>query len=771
MRRTFVLSLVLFAGTIALYWQARSFDFLVLDDSEYITDNPYVRSGLTWESVRWAFTGVHFGNWHPLTTLSNLLDCQLYGLDPSGHHLTSVLLHATNAVVLFAALRSLTGASGRSAIVSALFAVHPLRVESVAWVSARKDVLSGLLGLSAMWAYSAYARQGGLARYAGVTALLALGLMAKPMLVTLPLLFLVLDYWPLKRLDRSSMSHVVLEKLPWIALAAAATGATIAAQRTAEAIPSWEALPLDSRVANAVVSYVGYLGNMVWPTKLSPMYPHPNFPGGQPWAPWQIVGAGILLAGLSLCVWLLRRPYVLVGWLWFLGMLVPVIGLLQVGAQAMADRYTYLPLVGPVIALVWAGGDLLSHANLRSTRARWGLGVALGTLLLLLAGRSWSQARHWRNSLALFQHAYQLSPEAPGVLSGLGAALYLERSYTQAAHYFREVLRVRRSAEDHVNLGRTLSALGERSSAADQYRAALRLNPQAEMALLNLAQVLFVEGQVDEAIARYREALAIQPHRADTHNNLGFALQSQGNLGAARDHYQQAVSIDPAHVKALINLGGALEGLGEVEAARSAYDRASAIGHDDPLAHASLARMLRDKGDLQGATLHYRELLRIEPGNATAHVDLGSAMQQQGDMLEAVQRYEHALRLQPDNAEAHYNLGIALQVQGKLEDAIRHYRSVIRIRRDKADAHNNLAIALQAQGRLPRAIQHYRKALRIQGDNPVVHNNLGVALQARGHLDDAIRHFERAVELREDYATARSNLARALELRVVRDGR
>ena len=450
-RRSLAVCALLIAATATLYAPVLDYEFVRFDDPRYVSENPYIAEGLTSKTVAWSFTTAHRSNWHPLTWLSHALDLELYGVDAGGHHATNVALHVLNALLLFGVLRSMTGQVWRSGFVAALFALHPLHVESVAWISERKDVLSTLFGLLSMWAYVRYTRLGGDSRQLISVGLLLLGLLAKPMLVTLPLVFLLLDYWPLNRLraDRlerreelspqpsgagevlsapgqQSFLQLLKDKVPFLTVAAAVCVITVIAQRGGGATRTSDLVSLPLRVANALVSYVRYMAKTVWPTDLAVHYPHPNLPaaGGVPWAAWQIAGAGVILVVISILVIRFhRRRYLLVGWLWYLGMLVPVIGIVQVGAQALADRYTYLPIVGLFIAMTWGVGDAAAALQRRVPLLRWLLVPAAVAVLSVYAAVSWSHLPTWRNSVTLFEQALAVSPTDTIMLNNLGNEL------------------------------------------------------------------------------------------------------------------------------------------------------------------------------------------------------------------------------------------------------------------------------------------------------------------------------------------------------------
>jgi tetratricopeptide (TPR) repeat protein len=537
-KRDLILCALLALSTAAVYEQTSSFDFVAWDDQDYVTENFWIRDGLTRDGLVWSLTTGHAGNWHPLTWLSHMLDCELFGLDPGGHHLTSLLLHVANALLLFGLFRYMTGSAWRSALVAALFALHPLHVESVAWVSERKDVLSTCFGFGALWAYAAYAARGGAVRYLSVAVLLALGLMAKPTLVTLPFLLLLLDYWPLCRTSfgppdpaggglgcaQRSTSRLVLEKAPLLALSAVSSVVTLLAQRGA--MTATEHVALGSRLANALVSYARYIGKALWPSDLSPFYPYPGLHGGEPWAAWQVGGAALLLLALS--VWLVglaRRRYATVGWLWFLGALVPMIGIVQVGTQAMADRYTYLSLVGLFIVVAWGAGDLVARWPARGVLLRRIAAGGAALALAACAAASLAQAQHWRSGRALHELALRRSPSSATIHTNLGYVLRNEGEVVRAMVHFRRAIEIDSDYWwAHTELGNALRAQGRLAAAIDSYRRALRARPDELETLMQLALALAATGRVDEAIAYHERALRLGPDVPGPANNLAWTL-------------------------------------------------------------------------------------------------------------------------------------------------------------------------------------------------------------------------------------------------------
>jgi protein O-mannosyl-transferase len=582
MQKDLLICGVLALMVVGIFGQTLRHEFVSLDDDLYVFDNPHVRSGLTAENIAWATSSRDAANWHPLTWLTHILDCQFYGLSARGHHLTNVLLHAAAAVALFLVLHRMTGQRWPSAVAAALFAVHPLRVESVAWVAERKDVLSGLLFMLTLAAYASYVHALGtrptpivVFRYLLVVVLFALGLMAKPMLVTLPLVLLLLDYWPLGRFQAAITGglaaagtaacsnvgpscrrplngcwRILLEKLPLLALSAASCVVTLWAQH--EAITYSERWPLSVRLGNAAVSYVAYLKMFFYPMDLAVLYPHP----GRAISTWAIVASVLALAAISGGAVALRRraPSLLVGWLWYVGMLVPVVGLVQVGNQAMADRYTYLPQIGICVMLTW-GVVWIARPWPRPF-----LACGAAATVTALAVCAWQQTSYWRDSVTLWDHAARCTEATKRnhvAYYNLGVVLTDRRQFDPAIEQYEKAVAVKPDyAEARYNLGVLLNKRGRVREAADQYRRVLRLVPEADSSAAehNLGAALATLEQYDEAIEHYQKALRVMPDSTDTLNNLGNALMHQGRRTEAAATFQRLLQINPHHPNARRNL-------------------------------------------------------------------------------------------------------------------------------------------------------------------------------------------------------------------------
>lgn len=545
--------------TFVVYAQTSRHAFLHYDDNVYVTDNPHIQTGGLWKTVGWALTTGYAANWHPLTWLSHWLDYQLYGLNPAGHHLTNVILHMANTVLLFLLLHRMTGALWRSAFVAALFALHPLHVESVAWVAERKDVLSAFFWFLTMWAYVRYAERPRAGRYLVVVVLFGLGLMAKPMLVTLPFVLLLLDYWPLARLGHNTgrlareAKTCVIEKIPLFALSAVSSGITLIAQHRGGAMSGMEHLPFSSRAANAVVSYVAYMIKMVWPTGLASPYPHPE----HTLPAWHVAGSALVLILFSLVTarQVRRRPYALIGWLWFLGALVPVIGLIQVGNQAMADRYTYVPLIGLFIVVAWGLRDLMGNRRMARTVVATGSGIALA----LLAALTWAQVGYWRNDAALFSHAVAVTRGNYVAHNNLGNALDQMGRTDEAIRHYQQALAIRPNhVRAYVGLGNALFKKRLPQEAMRAYLKALELRPDHAPAHINLGYLLVMNGQVEQGMQHLLRAVEIEPENPEAHNNLGVAFGVQQRLDEAIAEFSAAIALRPNYPEARQNLELAL---------------------------------------------------------------------------------------------------------------------------------------------------------------------------------------------------------------------
>ena len=702
------IALFLLVATAVTFEQVRTHEFLNFDDDLYVTDNPYVQAGLTSAGLIWAFTTTHASNWHPLSWLSHMLDCELYGLKPGAHHLTSLLFHIAATLLLFLVFKRMTGKIWGSGFVAALFALHPLHVESVAWVAERKDVLSTFFWALTMWTYLRYVEGPGFARYVILVVSFVLGLLSKPMLVTLPFVLLLLDYWPLGRIqfdfhDKKAFPfNVILEKVPLFILSAASASLTFFVQQKGGAVGAVDAFPIGTRIANALVSYVRYIEKMIWPRNLAVLYPYPDT------LPiWHAGGAALLLVCVSILVIRAarRRPYLAVGWLWYLGTLVPVIGLVKVGLQAMADRYTYVPLIGLFIMVAMGVPHILPRW--RYQKLLLGISAALVISVLMVVTRS--QVRHWRNDFTLYEHALNVTSENSLVHTNLGATLARQGKYDEAVSHYTEALRIKPdNANAHNNLGLALIHQGKYQEAVALFAETLRNNPHDPTVQCGLGIALARLGRYQEAIVHFSEALRMNPLDPNVHYNLGLALADQGKSQEAVRYYTEAVRINPNFGNAHYYLGVALARLGEDHEAVTHYAEALRINPHQASVHHDMGIALARQGKYQEAISHFVEVLRIEPRHAKAHYNLGVAMAQQGKDQEAIAYYAEALKIDPNDADAQNNMGVSLAHQGKYREAVFRFAEAVRIRPDFADARFSLALAHLRIGNRNQALEQYR---------------------------------------------------------------
>ncbi len=700
-------------AVFAVFGQTLRHEFVNLDDDSYVYQNPVVMKGLTFQGVSHVFTHQMCDFYHPLTMVSLMLDNQVYGLNPGGYHLTNVLLHAATTVLLFLVLRRMMGlrsnksigattlpvglrtdksvgavATGAgalwpSAFVAAVFAIHPLRVESVAWVTERKDVLSGLFFVLTLGAYVRYVEKSKVQSlkskvwYGLMLLFFTLGLLSKPTLVTLPFLLLLLDYWPLARMQPAAprspfmvLRPLIIEKIPLFVLSAAACVATILTQQ--HLLAPVGVLPLFSRMGYAAVSYVVYLGQMFYPGGLAVIYPYPQ--KGLPLP--EVVLALALLAGISAGALMLRRrcPYLVVGWLWYLGMLVPMLGVVHAGSVARADRFTYLAQIGVYIMMAWAARDLTISWRYRR-QVLWGAALGVIAALMICA---WKQTSYWRNSESLWTHTLACTSD---------------------------------NAFAHMDLGVVLTSQGRLDEAIKHYQKALEIHPGYSKCHNNLGFALLRKGQVDEAVVHYQKALEIHPDYAEFHNGLGNALVQKGQVDEAMVHYQKAIQLKPDYADA----------------------------------HNNLANILAKKGQFTEAIVHYQKAIQLNPDYAEAHYNLGAVFGMRGQLDEAVEQYRKAIQLKPDYADAHGNLANVLATQGKLDEAIKEYQRTLELIPNSAQAHFRFGQALQTLHNFAAAKAEYQKVLELDPKHLVAHLSLAWVLATSPEA--SLRDGGRAVQL------------------------
>ena len=603
--------ILLVIATFIAYMQVLKYGFITsFDDTKYLTSNWNIKAGLTKESIVWAFSTSYASNWHPVTWLSHMLDYELYGMEPFGHHLTSLIFHITNTLLLFGVLLKMTGALWRSGLVAVLFALHPLNVESVAWVSERKNVLSTFFLLLTLWAYVKYVDRKNAGNYLLVVLFLALGLMSKPMLVTLPFVLLLLDFWPLKRFSEARPTRLILEKVPLFILLIGSCVATFIAQRSGGAIRSSEFSSLYFRIANALVSYFDYLRNMLWPSGLSVFYPHP----GNALPIWKPLACTIVLVVVT--IWVVkgirRAPYLAVGWFWYLGTLVPVIGIVQVGEQAMADRYTYVPLIGIFIAIAWSLPEQIK------TRKEKLLPILSGIVISLLIALTWIQVSHWKNSITLFKHAINVTDNKyPGVATihaFLGDAYHREGELGIAISEFKKSLDLDPANLYGLNnLAATLAEQGNLKEGLSYAQKLSRLQPDYTPGLITMGNILEETGKLDQAQIYYEQVLERDSDSFENYLNLANILYSKGNLKGAIPHYKKVVTLNPNLLEAHYNLGNIFGQLGQPIDAKKEFEQAIRCDKKQPLPHYGLGLIELQAGNYLKAIEAFEQALSINP--------------------------------------------------------------------------------------------------------------------------------------------------------------
>lgn len=655
------LCLLLIAGVVAVYAQTGGFGLVAYDDPFYVTLNPQVLGGLTWDGVKWAFTTMHAGNWFPLVWLSLMLDRTL-GAAAGGFHLVNVAFHIANTVLLFWVLKRYTKVVWASFFVSALFALHPLHVESVAWVTERKDVLSMLFWLLTMLAYLRYVEIPTIKRYVIICVVFALGLMSKSMLVTLPFVLLLMDYWPLKRLwpeerdNGVTIGRLLFEKTPLFLLSAASCVMTVIAQKSGGAVAKISIVPFNQRVGNALVSYCDYILKMFWPVDLAVFYPHPI----KSLAGWKVAVSLAVLVVITIVVILLRRRrYLLVGWLWYLGTLVPVIGLVQVGGQALADRYTYIPLTGIFVMLAWFAGDFVAQRQFGQILA----GIAGSAIIVALGVMTFVQVGYWRDTASLFEHCAAVTPDN-----------FVVRAYR----------------------GLGFVEKGDPESAVREFEAALRLEPNDTRTLYNIAGMRARQGRIDEAIEYYNRVLKLKPGDADTCVAIASIMAAKGEFERAIDSYREGLRYNSNDAEMHSGLGLMLLQLNRVDEGIKELEQAVKIKADSA-AYCNLGLAWVQKGRLSRAMECYAKSIQLKPDNAKAHYNLGNAYFAQNMPEKAIAEYRVAIRAVPDYVRAYDMLAIVLIQTGKIEEAIATYERVLKIDPDDKNAQIGLEKSRAAQ--------------------------------------------------------------------------
>lgn len=675
------LCLFLIVSIAVVFGQTADFDFVDFDDPTYVSNNPKVPGGLTWGGIKWAFTTMHGANWFPLVWLSLMADRQLFGTGASGFHLVNVMFHTANTLLLFWVLRRYTKELWPSFFVAAFFALHPLHVESVAWVTERKDVLSALFWMLTMLAYLRYVESPTALRYAIMLACFSLGLMSKPMLVTLPFVLLIMDYWPLRRLWPEegigvSFFRLIIEKIPLFILSAASSWVTFIAQKTGGSVVKFSVFPFDYRIGNALISYWGYILKTLRPAGLAVFYLHP----AAGLAGWSVAAsAAVLLAVTALVILLRRRRYLLVGWLWYLGTLVPVIGLVQVGRQAMADRYTYIPLTGLFIMLVWLAGDITGKWRYRGLI----VGFAGSAVLAGLGILAFRQVGYWRDTMTLLTHTAAVTTD----------------NYVA-----------------HSVLATRYADKGDNETATRELEMVMKMNVNDIDVLYNVAKGLAKLGRTNEALAYYNRILSVSPGDPDTYIALASMESDRSNFERAIYLYREGLGYHPENGDLHGRLGSLFLQMGLVDEAITELETAVKLKADSAI-YGNLGLAVSSKGQIERAIECYKKAIWIDRANAEAHYNLGNTYLAQDRPAEATGEYEKAIKAKPDYSKAYANLGVALSWMGRTDEGVENFRRAALLDPNNIEAHFNLAAALADKGLFDEAIAGFEKGLKIDPNN------------------------------------------------------
>jgi len=729
-------AIFLIAVTLIAFWGVLDNGFVNYDDPGYVTKNGHVQSGISPGTALWAISATNEANWHPLTWMSHALDCTLFGLDPRYHHAMSLLIHLLSSLSLFFILKWMTRSQWQSAFVALVFAIHPLHVESVAWAAERKDVLSTLFWMLTIGSYFFYRRSPGAGRYILTLVLFALGLMAKPMLITLPFVLVLLDYWPLERIhfhersrrggakpDLKPLFASVREKIPFFALSIASSIVTYYIQQRAGVVASSDHLPLSYRVGNAVVAFAGYVRKTILPTDLAMFYPHP----GPALPSWQIAAAALGIVLCSLFVWRqrLRRPYLVIGWLWFLGTLVPVIGLVQVGLQSMADRYMYIPLIGLAVMAAWGVPEALGRSR------SYLLAPAVGLATIAMVWGTRDQVSFWKDNASLYTHALSVTADNHIAHHNLGMALFDSGKYAEAIGHFRETLRLRPAEISvHSNLARCLVMLGERREALAIYEWILpRVHPDP-LLHIRMGDALADEGRTEEAIAHYIEAARLDSMNLLTRCKVAELYIRGGKFAEAAGECLRVLARAPG----------------------------------DSRAHDLLGVIAGKQQRTDEALREFSEAIRSDSANADAHNDLGILYERMGKGEEALQAYRAAVRADGKHANAQFNLGTALAKNGQLDEAAAHWLEAVRLNPASTEARVNLGRLYTIQGKFEEAEAQLTAALRLDAGSAMAHFNYGNLQAKRGRFADAALQFSEAVRLDPAFQPAQTALRQARKL-------
>ncbi|MBM4305647.1 MAG: tetratricopeptide repeat protein [Deltaproteobacteria bacterium] len=665
--------------TLAAYWKVQHNDFINLDDNLYITDNPYIKKGWTTDNLLWAFTNAHACHWHPMTWLSHMLDVELFGLHPGGHHMVSLIFHVVNSLLLFFLFQKMTGEVWKCALIAGLFALHPLRVESIAWAAERKDVLSVFFFFLTIYTYLHYIEKIKFRRYLLTLLSFAMALMSKPMVVTLPFVLLLLDYWPLGRFQSKKkerwhpMIQLTIEKIPFFLFTFVMSIFTVVNHLQGGAVTPFDKLPFSIRIGNAFISYIRYIWKMLCPNELAVFYPHPiHLPL------WEVIGAILLIIFITIVVIAFRRehPYLAIGWFWYLGTLIPVIGLVQAGTQAMADRFTYIPMVGLFLMISFG----IPNIFMRRGFTRIILIPSGIFIFLILAILSAIQVGRWQNSVTLFTHTLNVTSNNYLIHNNLGVTLMRQGKYPEALFHLKKAMEIKPNyADAYHNLGTLLLLQGNEKEALDHFTLALEYNPKKAETHSSIGGILAKQEKFKEALFHFSEAVRLNKEDGEAHYNLGTILLQQGKTQEGVYYLNQSLETLPENPKTHHNLGLAFESMGKFEKAVEHYRKSLRIDSKNADTHFCLASLFSKQGRGEDAIFHLNETIKLNPGDSEAHYLLGNIFLAQNKYEEAISPLMEAARINPNHGKAHFALGEIYLSMGKKELALRQYQILQKI--------------------------------------------------------------------------------------------
>ncbi|MDP2984687.1 MAG: tetratricopeptide repeat protein [Candidatus Latescibacter sp.] len=713
--QTIGLIFVLILGTLVVYGQVHNYYFINIDDDTYVYENVNVKSGLNPQSIINSFTSTHGSClWIPVTWLSLIVDYELFGLNPGGYHLTNVLFHIINTLLLFAFFRKTTGNTWRSAFVAALFALHPLHVESVAWITERKDVLSIFFMMMALYMYSKYVERPSLRKYVPVIVLFSLGIMAKPMIITFPVLLLLLDFWPFGRFNgggkvtlknskfmkvaKVTINRIFIEKIPFFMISAIVFIVTLVVAKGGNALISLDSLSLPQRLQEAVLSYALYIGKMIVPRHLAFFYPYRS----EAVPLWEVSCAGLLLMGITVLVIRLSRrfPWYPFGWFWYLVSLLPVIGIFQAGEQSMADRFTYMPLIGLFVMGVWGVSDSIHN---------WGqkkliLSMLMMVIIFIYGTITWVQVKHWKDTYSLLSHALTVTSKNYLAHQYIGYYYARHGKIEDAFTHFNEALKIDPSfARIHNDLGALLTRIGKYDEALAHFREALRLDPNYAEVHDNIGILYAGQGKTNEALMHYNEALKLKPNNDKVLNHIGILWYNFGNNDKALGYYNEALRLNPNYAEAHDNIGILYDSQGKTNEALMHYNKALKLDPNNDKVLKDIGILWYNIGNIDKALMYYNEALKLNPGNADTHKSIGIILYKEGKNNEAFSHFSEALQINPNIAEAYFYMGNILVQQEKYEEAIIRFKDAIRLKPDLVDARTNLAYIYKRLGKIDDA--------------------------------------------------------------------